>query len=75
MTKISDINGEYDRAAINKLTWPIAWSGAPDVEYETARRALVEEAREALDSCPDGVAVEIKDGQIISVLTSDNSAV
>lgn len=65
---ILNINGEFDFYGLDKLTWPIAWSGEPDRKYEAALAALVQEAREVLKTTPDCVAVKIVDGEIAEVL-------
>lgn len=70
MASIKEISGTYDRKEINKLTWPIAWSGAPDHKYEADLAALVTSAEEALRESPDAVAVEIVEGEVTSVVVS-----
>ena len=73
--KIRAISGEFDRAALNKLLWPIAWSGTASSEtrqaYEDALRELVAEAREALAQDRDAVAVEIKDGAVVATVHAE----
>jgi len=74
-TKIRTISGEYDRDSLNKLLWPIAWSGTASTEtrraYEDALRELVDEAREALAQDPDAVAVEIRDGAVVATVHAE----
>jgi uncharacterized protein YfcZ (UPF0381/DUF406 family) len=67
MASVKEINGTYDSKAISKLTFPIAWSGAPDQEYEAALAQLVSDAREALSE-PGAVSVEIAEGEIKGVV-------
>jgi len=66
------ISGTYDGEKLNKLLWPVAWSGAVGPETraacEGAVRELVEEAREALRQDGDAVAVEIKDGEVVATV-------
>jgi len=62
------ISGTYTKTEIEKLAWPIAWSGAPDREFEARLSLLVAEARECLDGTPWAVAVEITDGEITATL-------
>jgi hypothetical protein len=64
---IKQLNGIFNREQIDRLTWPIAWNGAPDREYEANLAALVEEAREALRENGDASAVEIRDGRVVAV--------
>jgi hypothetical protein len=63
------VTGTFTRSALRDLLRPIAWQGTVDAEYraaeESAIRALVEEARDCLDSNPDAHAVEIVDGELI----------
>jgi hypothetical protein len=72
MTMIRDITGEYDRAALDRLLWPVAWSGTVDAETRAAEESalsdLVDEAREALASDPDAVAVRIEAGAVVSTV-------
>lgn len=71
-TTISDLSGTYDHAALNRLRWPIAWSGAPDIEYEIALGNLCYDALSLLAETPDAVAVEIVIGEIVAVIIPDD---
>ena len=66
------ITGSYDRAALAELSWPVAWSGTVSGEerarQESDLRALVVEALEALDGCPDAESVEIVAGEIVATV-------
>jgi len=73
MAKITDINGEFDRAALEKLTWPIAWSGEPDREYEAALKALRDDGIAQIESTPDAVAVNVIAGEIVAVILADEA--
>lgn len=66
----ASISGTFTAADLSRLTWPVAWSGTVS-DSERARlegeiAALVAEAREALASDPEAVAVEIVAGEVVS---------
>jgi maltooligosyltrehalose synthase len=67
-TCIENINGTFDRKALNQMTWPIAWFGQPNREYEAAVRQLVGEALEALDEDPDATHAEIINGKLVAIV-------
>lgn len=66
------ISGEFSCEDLKKLRWPIAWNGAPDLEYEASRRELADDAEEALRSDLDAVAVEIVNGEVVSTIHLDD---
>jgi hypothetical protein len=66
---IADISGTFAASDLRRLAFPVAWNGSPDREYEADLRALVADAREALATNVDAVAVEIVNGEITSVVT------
>jgi len=68
VTTINDLDGTYNSRDLNELTWPIAWAGTPDLDFEAARAALVAEAREDLRLDPDAVAVEIRGGKVVATV-------
>jgi hypothetical protein len=69
MTDNNSIDGTYSKADIEKLTWPIAWNGEPDREFEAQRAALVSKARDAFAD-PDTVSVRIEGGEVVECLAS-----
>lgn len=74
MSLRSDLNGTFDTAALKRLTWPVAWNGtvaaSEQREQEAELHSFVNEAEEAIREAilADGYAVEVKDGEIVSVL-------
>ena len=66
MKQIDDISGTFGPSDLTRLTFPIAWNGAPDSEYEAALSALVADARDALCHDVDAVSVEIVKGEIVA---------
>lgn len=64
---LAKIHGRFTREDARKLKWPIAWSGAPDSDYEDALHALADEAIALIDQTPDAVAVQVVNGEITSV--------
>lgn len=66
-----DITGTFTSADLDRLLWPIAWSGTVDrctrERYERALYDLVTEARETLVE-QDAVAVEIERGVVVGVV-------
>jgi len=65
-------DGVLSKTDIDKLTWPIAWSGTTPKETllaeESARSALVAAAREAFDADPDAIAVEVVNGDVVATV-------
>lgn len=72
----SNLNGDFDKAALDRLSFPIAWSGTTHIddrnEEEAELSEFIEEAREAIRTCPDAYAVEVKDGEITGTLVSED---
>jgi hypothetical protein len=68
--KLADLNGTFSASDLTRLSFPIAWPGAPDRQYEADLRSLIEDARAALASNVDAVAVEIVAGEIVGVEVS-----
>ena len=72
------VTGYFTREQLQQLLWPIAWQGtvsqARREEYESALRALVEEATAALDQACDSIEVEINGGVVVSVIVDRDHA-
>lgn len=68
----SAITGEYNLETIARLLQPIAWSGTVDAETRAAEEAalseLADDAREAIASDPDAVAVRIDAGEVTATV-------
>ena len=67
------LTGIYDRADIRRLRWPVASTGEWRRELEAQLRAIADEADEALDGCPDAVAVELLNGTVIATILDDDN--
>jgi hypothetical protein len=70
-------NGTMNETDLRRLRWPIAWDGTVSnerrAEEKAALDALADEAIELIQGTDQAVAVEIRDGEIVSVITEDTS--
>jgi hypothetical protein len=71
----STINGPLDRSALDRLSFPVAWSGtvseADRRTQEADLRDLLQQAHDLLDINSDYDAVEVEDGVIVAVMMTD----
>lgn len=69
------VNGMLNAKDLDRLQWPIAWSGTVSAEQRSEEESdlaeLISECLEALREWPDAEAVEIVSGEIVSVVMAD----
>lgn len=74
----AQVSGEYNKEALSRLKFPIAWNGAVSAQQRAAEEAdlsaLVAEARDALVADSDAVGVEIRNGRVVATIHADEES-
>jgi hypothetical protein len=76
MSLRTDISGTFTETDLDRLTWPIAWSGFvagwERRKEEASLAALVTEAGQEIATTDGAYAVEILNGEIVGVLVEED---
>lgn len=66
----AQVSGEYNKEALSRLKFPIAWNGAVSAQQRAAEEADLS----ALVADSDAVGVEIRNGRVVATIHADEES-